>query len=208
MYPVHTSDTHWIFVLMKKITSKGYGSRGMARGFSLIELLVVVAILALLVGLGVGVLGGSSSSRGIDQAGNTVSGLAQLARQHASSMNALTALVVAQTREANEDRMIVSIWDFDSSLKANQVERWSMLPSTISLSTVNDSLPGTLSPSGITYKNAAVTSPKYFWFYPDGRVGDGNSVPTLKLEPSKGSKENTYELVFNPVVGTHKINRP
>lgn len=197
---------------MKKFTSKGYGSRGKASGFSLIELLVVIGILALLAALGASTLG-SSKARGVDNAGNTVSSLAQLARQHASSLNTLTALVVAETTDAGdlEKRAMVSVWDFDSSLKANQIERWTLLPSSVTVTTQKENVwtDGSFKePPSITYKNASVNGAKCFWFYADGRMGDGNSIPTLKLTPNKGDQGNSYELVFNPVIGTHKINRP
>jgi len=194
---------------MKKFTSKGYGSRGKASGFSLIELLVVIGILALLAAIGASTLG-SSKARGVDNAGNTVSSLAQLARQHASSLNTLTALVVAETKDGGdlEDRTMVSVWDFDSSLKANQIERWTLLPSSITVTATNYSLPAALQPTGITYKNATVSGLKYFWFYADGRMGDGTSIPVLTLKSSQNDQANSYELVFNPVIGTHKINRP
>jgi prepilin-type N-terminal cleavage/methylation domain-containing protein len=175
-------------------------------GFSLIELLVVCAILALLVGIGINTLAGSKT-QGIDQAGNTASGLANLARQHAISMNSLTAMVVADIPNSGQTNAAISIWDVDSSMKATQAERWTMLPATVAATTTNAAV-ATLSPTGISYQNRPVTPSGIFWFYPDGRVGDGTVTPKLHLAPRVGAQANYYELVFNPVVGTHKINRP
>lgn len=67
-----------------------------AFGFSLIELLVVMAILSILVTLGVSTLANPKQGVEVAQAGGTLGDLASLARQHALSKNTRTVLVVAQ----------------------------------------------------------------------------------------------------------------
>ena len=177
-------------------------------GFSLIELLIVCAILGILAVLGANMMG-VGKSQNIERAGNSASSLAQLAQQHATSRNALTGLVIADLQDGNESVVGISVWDFDTSMKANQVERWTILPSTVK-ATMANSVTFAKVPTGITYRNTSITDvgQKIIWFFPDGRVGDGITIPTVTFNSRIGGQENYYELVFNPVIGTHKINRP
>lgn len=188
-------------------TNRVKGNRATS-GFSLIELLIVCAILGILAVLGANMMG-VGRSQNIERAGNSASSLAQLAQQHATSRNALTGLVVADLKDGTDDVVGISIWDFDTSMKANQVERWTILPNTVK-ATMTNSATFTRNPTGITYRNTSINDvgQKIIWFFPDGRVGNGTTIPTVTFNSRNGGQENYYELVFNPVIGTHKINRP
>jgi len=177
--------------------------RNASKGFSLIELLVVVAVMGLLLAMGASVF---SSQKGaeVSQAGGILTDLAHLARQNALSKNTRTMLVIGQVTEAGQSRSAASIWD---AATTNQLERWNLLP----LSVVAENSGSAQAPFGapLTYRGANVDDPEIYWFYPDGRMGDGLiAAPKLKVEPRQGMPENYYELVFNPVTGTAKVNRP
>jgi len=177
-------------------------------GFSLIELLIVCAILGILAVIGVSLMGGGRSQN-IESAGNNASSLAQLARQYASSKNVLTALVVAQVTDSGQEATAVSVWEIDSSKNANQLERWILLPNTVVGTLSDEGAINGLTPAGIKYKNAAPSSMKILYFYPDGRTTSlTNEVPKLRVALKNGTSDNYYELVFNTIIGTHKINRP
>jgi prepilin-type N-terminal cleavage/methylation domain-containing protein len=170
--------------------------------FSLVELLVVVAILGVLAALAAGVLPAKSGAQ-VGQAGDTVSTLATLARQHAISKNALTVLVIADVNSGGTFRSIASIWDAGTT---NQLEKWNLLPEGV-LATNTSTFPPDVF-AGAKFRGQTLTNTSAYWFYPDGRMGnDPTRVPQLSVRPRQGGA-NSYQLVFNPVIGTHKSERP
>jgi|GEM_PF-5397650 prepilin-type N-terminal cleavage/methylation domain-containing protein len=172
------------------------------RAFSLIELLLVVAILAVLAALAAGTLPVRDGFQ-IGQAGDTLSTLATLARQHAISKNTLTVLVVAEDGSGGLPRSIASIWD---AATTNQLEKWHVLPEGVTAEDASASEPDVF--DGAKYRGQSLTNACAYWFYPDGRMGnDPTRVPQLLVRPSRGGA-NSYKLIFNPVTGTHRNERP
>lgn len=168
----------------------------------MIELLVVVAILAILVGFGASAL---STKKGAEvaQAGGLVSDLANLARQHALSKNTRTILVVAQVPGSGGMQSAVSIWD---AATTNQLERWNLLPQSV-MATNTSGFAMTTFPC--TFRGTSLSSGDCYVFHPDGRMGDNLSQrPKLEVRARNGNSDNFYELVFNPLTGLTKVNRP
>jgi prepilin-type N-terminal cleavage/methylation domain-containing protein len=173
-----------------------------SRAFSLIELLVVVAILGLLAALAVGTLPAKSGAQ-VGQAGDTVSMLATLARQHAISKNALTVLVIAEDASGGLSRSVASVWDAGTT---NQLEKWHLLPETVQAINTSAFSPDVF--DGAKFRGKTLTNASAYWFYPDGRMGnDATRVPELTVRLRQGGA-NGYQLVFNPVIGTHRSVRP
>lgn len=177
-------------------------ARGEA-GFSLVELLVVVAIMAVLIGFGASTLSTKKGAE-VSQAGGMISDLAILARQNALAKNTKTVLVVAQIPDGAGTRSAVSIWD---AATTNQLERWNLLPQSVVAT--NTSGFASATNFSCTFRGAAITPDDCYTFYPDGRMGDDlNQRPKLAVRPRVGNTENLYELVFNPLTGLTKVNRP
>ena len=166
------------------------------------ELLVVVAIIGVLAALAAGALPAKSGAQ-VSQAGDTVSTLATLARQHAMSKNALTVLVVAEVNSGGIPHSIAGIWDAGTT---NQLERWNLLPEGV-VATNTSAFPPDLF-AGAKFRGQTLTNASAYWFYPDGRMGnDPTRIPQLAIRFRQGGP-NDYELIFNPVLGTHKTERP
>ncbi len=168
----------------------------------MIELLVVVAILAILVGFGASTLSTKKGAE-IAQAGGLISDLANLARQHALAKNTKTILVVAQVPGSGGTHSAVSIWD---AATTNQLERWNLLPQSV-IATNTSGFTMTTFPC--TFRGTSLSSGDCYVFYPDGRMGDNLSQrPKLEVRARTGNSDNIYELVFNPLTGLTKVNRP
>lgn len=166
------------------------------------ELLVVIAIVSIMAALAASTLPVRPATQ-LTQAGETLSGLATLARQHAVSKNALTVLLVAEVSDGGSPRAIVSIWDAGTT---NQLEKWNMLPEGIMLTNSSNFEPDSF--IGAKFRGQAVSQSTAYWFYPDGRMGnDPSRVPQLSVLPQRGGP-NSYRIVFNPIIGTHKTERP
>jgi hypothetical protein len=132
-----------------------------------------------------------------------ISDLANLARQNALAKNTKTVLVVAQVPANGGTRSAVSIWD---AATTNQLERWNLLPESVVATNTSGFATTTFS---CTFRGASISSGDCYTFYPDGRMGDNlNQRPKLAVQPRVGNSGNIYELVFNPLTGLTRVNRP
>lgn len=176
------------------------GGRRVSRAFSLIELLVVVAIVAILAGMTIAAL---SSKKGaeITQAGGMASDLSKLARQYALAKNTRTILVVAQVNDGGIERSAISVWDAST----NQLEKWNLLPESVVATNAGPSSTVTLP---TTFRGAPVLRADYFVFHPDGHMTqDLAQIPRLEVKPRRGDTANTFAVVFNALTGLSRIER-
>lgn len=173
-----------------------------SEAFSLIELLVVIAILGVLAVMASSALPGKVGGE-VTQAGETLSSLATLAREHAMSKNTLTVLLVGEVKDGAGMRSAASIWDAGTT---NQLDKWNVLPESVIATDTSNFTPDVF--SGARFRGQLLTNSSAFWFFPDGRMGnDPAKMPKLSIASRRGGP-NSYELVFNPVIGTHKSQRP
>jgi len=186
-------------------------------GFSLIELLVVTALLALLMSLGVPALLNSRQASALTQAGGLMADLASLARQNAVSRNAPTALlIVKQNAPDLLNNRAMTLVEMDQNRNWRQITSWTILPeSTLATNATTGGLPTPPWSAGspaLRLRGTAinpVTQCDAYLFHPNGRlVVSGNTQAKLKVQTVSGAPDNTYELIFNAATGSYKVERP
>lgn len=180
------------------------------RAFSLVELLVVVAVLSLLMGLSAPSL---LRSTGITNAGNQIADLSALARQMAMSKNVLTALVFTRTPDDKGDA--VGLLEYGPDREWKSVGGWTVLPESVSATNSSgQSLPAVTGTPQIKFRGSAVTLDNTLVFYPDGRMRQ-SSGPTVKVRVvaatdagAADSASNYYDIVLNRDNSGCQIVRP
>lgn len=208
------------------------------RGFSLIELLVVIGIMSLLVTVAMVNMKGFSKSGSITTGGNMLVDLTNQARQLAATKGANTALVVIKTcstDDANDPTkpkvalrtvalMQYLVTGTSTTPTWQMASPWQVLPAQVSI--INDASnssfltsPGTAALTA-TYAGKAYTSSGgslvYQIFTPEGGMDMGTAtgikrlrlVPTDKQGQPDSSSVNFYDIVFNPYSGSTKVFRP
>jgi len=191
-------------------------SRG---AFSLIEILSVLAVISIMAVLSLPSISGLTQSSSLSAGGNDLADLAVLAHDYAVSHNVMTALVgvtTAPTIPNAQYRAFVVMATDQSGNNWTPVSKWAWLPESVTMSS-NSSVNTFLSPVSLpqnfpTYvslNGAAVNSSNcaYQFFYPDGHMNTSSSSVVLRIV-SANSQANYYDLIFNPLTGTIKINRP
>ncbi len=168
--------------------------RSRDRGFTLVEILVVMAIIATLLGLGVGAIKNMASSKGVDTAVPLADSIFAQARQVAKSTGAPTRVVIyADSSGDNEDkrdrylRMIgvatgrdgagLPVTDIADVTQWKLVSRASSLPSNTYFNAKLSNKPGTASetaifPGSTTGKNCYV-----YQFNSEGALVDPSGAP-------------------------------
>jgi prepilin-type N-terminal cleavage/methylation domain-containing protein len=100
-------------------------------GFSLIELLAVIAIMTIVATFVVPAMGGFGRSAGLTVGGNQVVNLANYARQQAISKNTLTALVLLGNQGMEEDYRALTVLEYEAGFGWQQIMEWTVLPTGI-----------------------------------------------------------------------------
>jgi len=219
---------------MRRLCSSVYRSqttsasvcRGNSRGgFSLVEILTVLAVISIMAVVSVQSFSSMTQSGGLTTGGNDLADLAALAHDYAASHNVMTALVAVTTSSSVSSsaqyRAFIVVASDTTGTVWSPVSKWVYLPAAVTMSsyaTLNtfQTFKGAYPPQNLslTLNGQGVASGYVFQtFYPDGHMDtSANSVvlhlvtnanKALKTEP-----KDYYDLVFNPMTGTVKINRP
>ncbi len=160
----------------------------MVRGFSFVELLIVLTIMGLLASLSMLALKPLTSSQNLTSAGDKFAGLLAFAREEAIAKNTLTALVlITSPSQGSAAYRTFSVWEValpvaggaPTSANWYQATKWQELPSGTVLDssypdfltpiTVTPALPATISYLG-TPLSTVSSSCAVQYFLPSGRL--------------------------------------
>jgi prepilin-type N-terminal cleavage/methylation domain-containing protein len=181
------------------------------RGFSLLELLVVLTIMGLLASLGVLALKPLTSSQNLNSAGDKVAGLLAFAREEAIAKNTMTAVVlVTSPTQSTASYRTFSVWELalpatgGAPTSANwfQATKWQSLPFGTTLDsgspssnnfatsmTVTPALPATITYLG-TPLSTTGSAVAVQYFLPSGQL-DWSSSNNLTIQLVEGYYNGT-----------------
>jgi len=189
-------------------------------GFSLVELLLVVAVMGILMALAVPSLSSITSGRRLDLAGSQMADSLSLARQTAMARGCRVRWELARIGTPPLYQ-IHRLLEFRTG-GWQPSTKWTALPDAVQLST-NSLRAGLLaSPTNtvlaFTYQgtNYPVTTTCIpITFLPDGTTdlqpGNNNFLtlePTYATRDASGNTRNWFSIVINPVTGRTEIFRP
>lgn len=203
-----------------------------ARGFSLVELLTVIAIIGILVGIGLLSLRGSSGAFQLAAAGAQCANLLESARETAVLRN--TPVAVAIFPAGSQSPAALTALEYQTGSGSwSRISRWEKLPTGVifdpAFDTGVNSALGENSPemspalpsldyAGRSYAPRASGGYAYLVFLPSGALYQQHSHPgALHLVEGissgetvryTGARGNYFDLVVNPSTGRLKIVRP
>lgn len=187
--------------------------------FTMVELLMVIAVISLLAALTVANVGDLGASRSLDNAGSNVRDLISRARNTARSHSSLTMFVTPITGEEKDQYKVFAILErTNDSPTWKQITQWERLPEGIILdkdksevflnsatATTNIALP-VLKQKG---KNINPGGYAFALFSPEGGLEALNDLPpVLHFKRDKPNETNYYEVVINNTTGIPIIKRP
>lgn len=196
--------------------------------FSLIELLVTVAILGVLLSLGVTSFQGYQGSRKVAASGSRLMSLFEAARENAIIRRQPTAIVLLMKDE--NARRVFSALEYDPAGTWKQISRWETFPEGVTVDSAqgrselpvafSSSASPTVSPQlpAVTYRGVSY-SPKtdytYIIFMPDGSLYQSANCSVTLIEGDapggdvrkKGDGANFFEILINDVTGRVQASR-
>jgi prepilin-type N-terminal cleavage/methylation domain-containing protein len=200
-----------------------FGKISSASGFSMVELLVVLAIGLILATLSFLSIGGVSGSRALVSGGNQVVDLVNEARQNSISKGTLTALIMVSSsgnsQLDNRAFILANLVSSGTTLAWTPISKWEILPQGVVVSTSLSSFtnPST-APSNISSlfslqcqgTSIASTAVLYEVFFPDGHLlpNSASTTPVIYLVLGVQPGGNYYEITLNPYTGIPKVDRP
>jgi len=207
-------------------------------GFSIVELLTVVAIASLMTVFAAASVRGIGSGAKVSTAGYQVSNIFNLARQNSLTKRTMTAVVVLTDSADTENAYrVFSVFELQNKLDGSspttgdwvRVLKWEILPKGVIVDTApnassfltahssppNPSLP-TISYAGRSY--APDSGYRYQIFSPSGAIVASQSPCTLKLTAgylngsavsyTSSQGSNYFSFMLNDATGQAKITRP
>jgi prepilin-type N-terminal cleavage/methylation domain-containing protein len=194
--------------------------------FSLVELLAVLAIVALLMSMLAPAVTGMGKARELDTRSFQVGELVQMARQNAMTKNAMTALVIPLDPALSANGRLVALFELSSSTTPKawrQVSRWTELGDSVVIMDCVDSAPALTTPlPAMEHAGQKISTWKTLIFLPDGsllnaqasmRLASGyypsntaTPVFTGKMR-SESQPVDVCEITILPATGKVKIDR-
>ncbi len=212
LFQLRAEDYHRAHQSETKASARYRSSR---QGFSLVEMLTTLAIISVMAVLSLPSIVSFSEANKLSAGGNELADLATLAHDYALSHNMVTALVGVTTSNAvptAQYRAFV-VMARDSSGNWSPVSKWTWLPDAVTMDSSSANTFLTFSGSNqqnfsLNLNGASVGSGyAYQLFFPDGRMDTSASSLLLRVVTTH-NPANWYDLVFNPMTGTVKVNRP
>lgn len=183
-------------------------------GFSLIEILVVVGVMAVLLAMSAPALLSNRGSAALGQAGGIVADLALLARENAMARNQPTALIVVRSNApAGLDGRALTLLEMGEDRMWRQATQWRFLPDAIGA--VDATAGGTatfpvslgVEPLVLRGDTVNLEDCDTYVFLPAGRMPFSGAPAKIRIE-METNLSNFYELVFNDTTGTFQVIRP
>lgn len=198
------------------------------RAFSLIELLTVIALMALLTSLLAPAFNNFGRAGQLNADGNKVVNLVNLAGQNSMSKNVMTALVVVSPDQSNAYRSFTLLEYAPEANEWKQISGWENLkdgvvvdPTSFSFTEYPAVKPEPDLPT-IRYGGKAITSYKYLVFLPnrsllqntsaqlklaEGTFAANASTPTYTRRSTDGTPANFYNVTVLGTTGRPMIDR-
>ena len=191
-------------------------------GFTLIELIMVIAIMVVLLALTIPAFVGVSSGRDIVKAVDTAQSMASIARQQAITKGTMVALLFSGTSNISasnsQEFLLLQANIINSGSNAGSYA-WSpsstavRIPKDVQMTAPSfySPLAGTSGvpslPTTIAFGSKNVTDFSYIMFYSDGSVASLASGPTINLQKTTESGTNPdYEVVIPSASGRAKVS--
>lgn len=204
--------------------------RFLRQGFSLVELITVVAIVGIITALVVPAVNGFGRSTALNSGGNMVANLAGLARQTAMSKNTLAALVVVTNLGTEQDYRAMTVAEYRDGIW-QQVTKWETLPTGIVVDTSSESTFLTNTPVpfpfklGIVIGNRRLDDASTFAariFLSNGSLQNADKAAQLRIvegfrqgagiaythRGTGNQPANYYDIAIIGTTGIAKISRP
>lgn len=197
--------------------------------FSLVELLTVVAIIAVLMTVTAPGIGSIMKARNLNRGGNLVVDLTQQARQNAMTKNAMTALVLVNGsgNEKWNNRAFILMELLPGGTAWTAASRWYDLPEGVILD-ASESARFLQSPllavpiGSLSRAGTAISGSQYVYqvFLPEGQLSQSgvtnSQPPSLHLIEGvmsgaslvRMSQGNYYEVIINQFTGLTSVVRP
>ncbi len=201
-----------------------------SKAFTLIELLTVIAVMAVLTSLLAPAFNSIGRSSQLSAEGNKVVNLVNLAGQNSMAKNAMTALVAIPTdQSASSAYRAFALFEYvPEASDWKQISGWETLkegvvvdPASFTFTSYPASKPQPDLPA-IKYGGRTISSYKYVVFLPnrsllqnssaqlklaEGLFAGGASTPTYTRKGSDGSPANYYNVTVLGTTGRPKIDR-
>ncbi len=193
-----------------------------AAAFSLIELMSVIAVMALLITMSASLFTNTVRSSTLTEAGNRLVDLSALARQTAMNKNTITAIIIRSKTGNSDEKQAIGLVEYNAlGSKWVRLGAWERLSEVVeAVDSPDNTAAATDLASAIAPLDLVIGGERFgnlpfssLVFYPDGRLATPSAASTgtrkLKVRFSKGNQaDNYYDLVFNTDTSAVRVVRP